>query len=359
MLVAASAGFQDPEIANAAVADGKADLIGMARAWINNPDYVTKVSEGRRDDIIPCIRCNKCHVPCGKDMWRSFCSVNPKVGLEDKLERMIEPPKDVKKVAVIGGGVAGMEYAITAAERGHKVTIYEATDALGGQLKHTEYASFKWPLKQFKNYLIHQVDKHGVEVKLNTKATGDMIKAEGYDAVAVAIGAHPTAPPLPGADRENVHFAAQCYGEPAEKLSDEIVMIGGGDIGVETALYLAELGKKVHVLEMLPELIMDAPHAHYKNMVHNYWRRQPNFTFKCGVRVTSIDEDGVNYIDHTGKEGKAPAKDVLLAIGMKANTADAMEFADCADIFHVLGDCDSASSVQHAVRTGFSLASTL
>lgn len=94
-------------------------------------------------------------------------------------------------------------------------------------------------------------------------------------------------------------------------------------------------------------------------MVHNYWRRQPNFSFKCGVRVTSIDEDGVNYIDHKGQEGKAPAKDVLLAIGMKANTADAMEFADCADIFHVLGDCDSASSVQHAVRTGFSLASTL
>lgn len=359
MVVAASAGFQDPDIANGAIEDGKADLIGMARAWINNPDYVTKVSEGRKDDITPCIRCNKCHVPCGKDMWRSFCSVNPKLGLEDKLERMIDPPSKSLKVAVIGGGPAGMEYAMTAAQRGHKVTLYEAADELGGALKHTDYASFKWPLKQFKNYLIHQMDKNGVELKLGTKATGEMIKAGGYDAVAVAIGAEPTCPPIPGSDGDNVRFAANCYGDVANELSDEIVMIGGGDIGVETALYLAELGKKVKVLEMLPELIADAPHAHYKNMVHNYWRREPNFSFKCGVRVTSIDKDGVNYIDHKGNEGKAPCKDVLLAIGMKAKTDGVMEFADCADIFHVLGDCESASSVAHAVRTGFALASTL
>ena len=88
--------------------------------------------------------------------------------------------------------------------------------------------------------------------------------------------------------RDSVHFASKIYGAMEDQLSDDIVLIGGGEIGVETALYLCELGKRVTVLEMLPELIADAPHAHYKNMVHNYWRKQPNFHFQCGVTVTSV-----------------------------------------------------------------------
>ncbi len=359
MVVAASAGFQDPELANRAVAEGKADLIGMARAWINNTDYGKKVYEGRGEDITPCIRCNKCHVPCGKDMWRSFCSVNPLVGLEDKIERMVDPPKDVKKVAVIGGGVAGMEYARIAAQRGHKVTLFEATDALGGQLKHADHASFKWPLKQFKNWMIAQMEKEGVDVRLNTKVSPEEIRDGGYDAVGIAVGSAPAAPYLPGIDGKNVHYASQIYGEPAKSLSDDIVMIGGSDVGVETALYLCEMGKKVKVLEMAYELIEDAPHAHYKNMVHNYWMAQPNFSFQCGVRVTSIDEGGVNYTDHKGKEGRVKCTDVLLAMGSKPNTDLAFSFADTAPIAHVLGDCERASAVQRAMRTAFSLASTL
>ena len=359
MVVAASAGFQNPDIANSAIAEGKADLIGMARSWINNPEYGKCVYEGRGEDITPCIRCNKCHVPNGKNMWRSFCSVNPILGLEDKLERMIEPPVGSKKVAVIGGGVAGMEYARIAAKRGHKVTLFEASDALGGQLKHADYPSFKWPLKQFKNFMIRQMDKEGVDVRLNTKATPDMIKAEGFDVCAVGVGSSPILPPIPGADGPNVHFAVDIYGAMEGSLSDNIVMIGGSDVGVETALYLCELGKKVHVLEMLPELIMDAPHAHYKNMVHNYWRKQPNFTFHCGCKVTSIDQTGVNYIDPKGNDKKAECSDVLLAIGSKANTDAAYAFADCAPIYHVLGDCDTPGAVGQAMRSGFSLASTL
>ena len=107
MAVAASAGFQDPDWANRAIVEGKADLIGMARSWINNEDYGEKVYAGRGEDIVPCIRCNKCHVPNGRDMWRSVCSVNPKLGLEDKLCRMYDSaPAKVQNCAVIGGGPA-------------------------------------------------------------------------------------------------------------------------------------------------------------------------------------------------------------------------------------------------------------
>lgn len=360
MVVAASAGFQDPEWANRAVAEGKADLIGMARSWINNEDYGKLVYEGRGEDIIPCIRCNKCHVPNGRDMWRSICSVNPRIGLEDKLERLFEQqPEKSLKCAVIGGGPAGMEFARVASQRGHWVTLYEATDALGGQLKHADYASFKWPLKRFKNFMAAQMDKLGVDVRLNTRATREMLEAEGYDVIVAAIGSVPTCPNMPGIDGENVHYASKIYGAMEEKLADEIVMIGGGEIGVETALYLCELGKKVTVLEMLPELIADAPHAHYKNMVHNYWRNQPNFRFQCGVTVTSIDPDGVNFTDYKGAQHKIACGDVLLSIGTRPLAQEAMEFAGISDKFFVIGDCEHAANVQAAMRSAFGIASSL
>jgi pyruvate/2-oxoglutarate dehydrogenase complex dihydrolipoamide dehydrogenase (E3) component len=268
-------------------------------------------------------------------------------------------PEKSLKCAVIGGGPAGMEFARVASERGHKVTLYEAAPALGGQLKHADYASFKWPLKHFKNFMIEQMDKLGVDVKLNTKATKEMLMGQGYDVVVVAIGSTPTKPRMPGIDGENVHYASKIYGTMEDKLSDEIVMIGGGEIGVETGLYLCEIGKKVTVLEMQPELIADAPHAHYKNMVHNYWRNQPNFRFQCGVTVTSIDPDGVNYTDHKGEHHKVNCGDVLLSIGTRPLAQEAMEFAGVADRMFVIGDCDTAANVQRAMRSAFGIAVSL
>lgn len=358
--VAASSGFLDPELADRTVAEGKADLIYMARAWISNPDYGKLVYEGRREDIVPCIRCNKCHVSNGKDMWRSVCSVNPKLGFEDKLDRMVPPAStDKKKVAVVGGGPAGMEFARTAAERGHSVTLYEASDRLGGLLCHADYPSFKWPLRQFKDFMATQMDKLGVEVHLNTAATPEILAGLGYDVVAAAVGSTPTAPRLPGIDGPNVHYAARIYGRLEDRLAEEIVLIGGGEIGVETALYLCELGKHVTVLEMLPELIADAPHSHYKSMVHDYWRRQPNFRFRCGVTVTSIDPDGVNYKDHRGQMHRLPCGDVLLSVGSRPLADEAMKFAGVADRLVVVGDCQQVSNVQHAMRSAWAAAVNL
>lgn len=360
MVVAASAGFQDPAWANAAVAEGKADLIGMARSWINNEDYGTKVLEGRGEDIVPCIRCNKCHVPNGKDMWRSVCSVNPRLGLEDKLERMVDAkPAKSLRCAVIGGGPAGMEFARVATQRGHAVTLYEASDRLGGQLKHADYPSFKWPLRQFKDFMVAQMGKLGVDVRLNTRATREMLAGQCYDVVVVAIGSAPAKLTVPGADGDNVHYAAQIYGSMEDKLADDIVVIGGGEIGVETALYLCELGKRVKVLARRYELIPDAPHAHYKNMVHNYWRAQPNFSFQCGVTIDSIDPDGVNYTDWQGNQHKAPCGDVLVSVGARPLAEQAMEFAGAAERMFVIGDCEAAGNVQRSMRSAFGIAMSL
>ncbi|NTV89346.1 MAG: NAD(P)-binding protein, partial [Clostridiales bacterium] len=202
LLVGVSAGLHDPDFCEEIIASGKADFVHMARSWICDSEYGTKIYEGRGEDITPCARCNKCHVPNVSDRFRSFCTVNPQIGLEDKLDRMIKPVEKIKNVAVIGGGPGGMYAAITCAERGHKVTLFEKAPELGGQLSHTDYPSFKWPLADFKNFLANKLTRVGVEVRLNSDMTRESLAESGsYDDVIVAIGPRFVRPSnLPGAE---------------------------------------------------------------------------------------------------------------------------------------------------------------
>ena len=355
MLVGVSSGMFDIANADAAVREGKADLVYMARSWISNPNYGELVRTGRAEDLVPCVRCNKCHVPSGREMFRTACTVNPLLGLEDRVEKMFPASVPSRRVAVVGGGPAGMEYAMVAAQRGHRVTLYEASDSLGGMLRHADYASFKWPLRRFKDYLIRRMDELGVDVRLNTTATKDMLLAESYDAVAVAVGAHPIAPPFPGLDGPNVFYGMYIYGHQDE-LGDSVAVIGGGEIGVETALWLCEIGKKCTVMELLPELILDAPHAHYKNMVHNYCLREKNFIPLPGVRCTAIDPDGVRYLDAEGSEQKVFADSVLLCVGAASNADQAEALVGSAPQMAFIGDANKFGNVQKAVREGWAAA---
>lgn len=355
MLVGVSSGMFDIANADEAVRSGKADLVYMARSWISNPNYGELVYEGRGEDIVPCVRCNKCHVASGREMFRTMCTVNPILGMEDRIGKMYPETVPSRKVAVVGGGPAGMEFAKIASERGHKVTMYEASDSLGGLLRHADYASFKWPLRRFKDYLVGQMDKLGVDVRLNTRATKEMLLAEGYDMVAVAAGAHPIAPPFPGRDLPNVFYGMNIYGQQ-DKLGGTVAIIGGGEIGVETALWLCEIGKRCVVMEMLPELIQDAPHAHYKNMVHNYWLREPRFSSLTGVRCTEILPDGVKYIDRDGAEKKVDSDSVLLCVGAASNADIAEALIGSAPQMAFIGDVNKFGNVQKAVREGFAAA---
>ncbi|MBP2651324.1 MAG: FAD-dependent oxidoreductase [Firmicutes bacterium] len=355
ILIGASAGFQDLDWANKAIAEGKADLICMARSWIVDPEYGKKAYEGRGEDVVPCIRCNKCHVSNGSDSFRSLCSVNPLVGLEDKIDRMISAPTGIKKVAVIGGGPAGMKAAIVAAERGHEVTLFEKTNYLGGELKHADYASFKWPLKNFKDYLVRELYKKGVTVRLNTETTKAMLEGQGYASVIVAIGSEAVIPGIPGVDGDNVVLASAVFGKEAA-LAEKVVVIGGGEIGVETGMYLAELGHKVTVIEMARELIEDAPHAHYKFMVQDAWKKLDNFNSVVNARCMGIDSDGVRYVDKSGQEYKIEAGSVIIAVGTKPKTDEAMALFGTGAVTAVVGDCVRATGIANAMRTAFAAA---
>lgn len=358
MLIACVGGFHYFDTCEQALAEGKLDIVTAARAWISNSNYGQLIQEGRTDDLVPCLRCNKCHGRGANDPFVSICSVNPVIGIEHMLNKLVSEPTASKRIAIIGGGPAGMKAAMILNDRGHKVTIFEASEALGGAIRHAEFVDFKWPLNDFRKYLIHQVEKRPIDVRLNTKATPEAIKAEGFDAVVTALGGVPITPPIPGIDGKNVVTGVESMFHP-DALGKNVVVIGGGEVGVETAMNLAKKGHEATVIEMRGELAPDTTLIHYRSMFQEAWEALPTFHAILNAACTEISETGVTY---RGKDGVAhfvPADSVVVSAGMKPLTDEALSFYGSADAFYMIGDCKKVSTVQQAMRSAFGMANSI
>lgn len=346
--------FQRPELIEETIATGGADVVAMARGAIADAECVNKARDGREDEIIPCLKCFFC---LSYDMEMEFgCAANPKVGREYILDQFIPDSTTPKKVAVIGGGPAGMAGAIYAAQRGHDVTIYEKADELGGKIVFAKYADFKYALNDFLAHQKNMVEKLGVKVRLGVEATPEMISAEKPDVVFAAVGSDPVIIPIPGHDMPHVTTAEPCFGN-LDKIGKKVVVIGGGEVGCETALYLAQGGKEISVIEMLPELAAASAYAPYlaiNDIVPKH----------CDVHVNArssyITENGVGYIDLTDNtEHEIPCDTVVFSAGMRSRTALAERFRDCAPVFFKLGDCEQAKNVRVCNRTAFDAATQI
>jgi NADPH-dependent 2,4-dienoyl-CoA reductase/sulfur reductase-like enzyme len=348
-------GFQDLDLNEEHIATGKADMIGMGNAWITDWEYGKKAYEGRGDDVVPCIRCDKCHGLSFDGPWFSLCSVNPKLGI-DTAVRMIDPPSVTKNVAVIGGGPAGMKAAITAAERGHKVTLYEKNGFLGGLLRHSDFSPYKWPLMDFKDYLVRQVNKSGVKVLFNAEATPEMIMAKGYDAVLVALGSDPVIPNIPGADGKNVWNVVNVYGKE-KALGKNVALIGGGEIGSETGMYLARAGHNITALTSEKELL--APKGpHQQTTIIGVYESMDNFNIITEVTVTGISDGKVTYKNTKGSKKSVQADSVVIYAGFKPRQDEALKFSGSASQMFILGDCNSiGGGVQAGQRSAYFAAS--
>lgn len=359
ILISTVAGYMDPVENERILAQGKADLISMARAFVSNPEYGKLVYEGRTQDIVPCIRCNKCHRSSDSDPWMSVCSVNPAWAMDHRLDKFIVPPGAPRRVGIVGGGVSGMEAALVCAKRGHTVTLYEKSGRLGGLLNHADGVDFKWPLREFKEFMVRKVgESPAITVKLNTEATVDMLNADGNEVVLAAVGSEPITLPIPGLDGPQVVNAVDVYGREAE-LACNVVVIGGGDIGTETGLHLARQGHKVTVIEMKDMLAPESYRVHYYSMFMDACAAEPNFSSRLESRVTGVSPQGVTYVDKTGTEHMAVAGSVVLAAGMQAKVDDAYALSAAGRQFYAIGDCVKAGSVQKCMRSAFDIANTI
>jgi 2,4-dienoyl-CoA reductase-like NADH-dependent reductase (Old Yellow Enzyme family)/thioredoxin reductase len=354
-----TAGFHDVLANDTYIANGQADMIGMTTPFFADRELVRKVKEGRADDIIPCIACWNCHgISMTKGPWHSsLCSVNPTWGTPPYKLQSFSTPRATKKVAVIGGGPAGMKAALTAAERGHKVTIYEMDATLGGLLKIADKSKTRWTFRKYKEWLIYQVKKNGIEVRAGITATPEIIKSGGFDAVLVATGAEPVISRMKvdGAKSFNI---LEAY-DKKDELGKNVVVIGAGKYGFELALGLAMDGHKVTNLasgDRLFEPDFQGPH----NMANQegIYQGHPNFSYALNVEVTGVTGGKVTYKDSTGAEKSVQADSVVIWSGLKPRMDEAEKFLKCADEVYLAGDCTGKNGhLQKAVRSAFFAAS--
>ena len=350
--ITAVSGFGNIAEAEEAIAEGKCDFVAIARAFIADPDMMKKCLTGHEDDVVPCVKCMRCHDSAVYG-HQFACTVNPAVGLEASIGKIVPAaPESIKRVAVIGGGPAGMKAALTAAERGHEVTLYEKEDHLGGALSFSNYVDFKYALRAYKDYLAYQVEKSNIRLKLNTEATPEMINGQ-YDAVIIAVGAEPLILPLPGI--ENGVVATSVYGKE-DTLGKSVVIIGGGQVGCETALHLCEKGIHVSIVEMQSSLAPDAaPTCRTELMVLLGDQAEAGmFTELTNAKCKSVVPGAVTYVDGDGNEQTVTGDTIILASGMRSKSAlaDSFMMTDIPECVEV-GDCVRARTAEQATREGF------
>jgi 2,4-dienoyl-CoA reductase-like NADH-dependent reductase (Old Yellow Enzyme family)/thioredoxin reductase len=341
--------INDPFLAESIVASGKADGVLMGRGSLADPHLPNKAREGRFQDIIQCTACLQ---GCGERVRLQLpvrCVLNPRTGRE--IEFAITPAPTKKKVFVAGGGPAGMEAAIVAAQRGHEVTLFEASTRLGGQFYLASVPPTKGEIASFLAWQVHTLAQLGVVVKTDTPLTVDRVRAEKPTSVIVATGSTPSRPAIPGIDLDFVTTAGDVL-EGNAVTGERVAIIGGGVVGCETANHLAQNGKKPTIIEMLPELGHGEPEAIRSILVEALRERGAEWYLEAVVVGVTVDRS-VTIVQHGVERKLAGFDTVVLACGMRPVNDLATELEGEADTIVCVGDAKEARTVFEAVEEGY------
>ena len=342
----------EPEVAENVLASGQADFVSISREWIVEPNFVKKIEQGDLDGIRKCLNCNYC---IGKRVFGQMplrCTFNPIAGRESRFPKGSVGKAEVKKnVAIIGAGPAGLEAAYIAGQRGHNVTVYEASDRLcGGQLLMASSSPCKDILQHVPEFFKAQLSRmDNVDVKLSTPVTEDNVGLIEADYVLLATGASALVPPIPGIEKAKTGQDVLIH---KADVKGEIVICGGGQVGVETALELLERGHKVSIVEMLPDLI------HKEELMTRIVMMKKlaaaEVKVYCQHKVSRFTDSGVEVEDmQTGEKKLLPCDDAVIAFGTKAENKLYDTLCEKFDEVHIIGDASTPDTITTAIHDGF------
>lgn len=345
----------DAEMAARVIESGMADIVAMGRPLLADPDWGTKIAAGKACDIRRCISCNKGCTDAIQNRQFLSCVLNAENGYENT--RSIQPAAQKKKIAVLGGGPAGLEAARVAALRGHDVTLFEKTTTLGGQLNIACVPPRKEEMRRAAQDLIHAVCNAGVHLCMGQTRTAEQLKDAGFEAVINAVGAHSAAPRIPGIDSVNVADAWKVLaGE--QQVYGTVAVIGGGMVGCETAEYLAARGCKVSVIEMMDKIAAGESTTILPTLLENY--KTYGVEQYPSHKVKEFRMDAVVCENKDGAEVTIPCDYIVLAMGARSNEFDAAALEAAGIPVYSIGDAaGKAADISNAIRTGYDTACQL
>ena len=345
--VATIGGLNDPAQMEEIIASGKADIVYMARALLADPFLPRKVMENRENEIVKCLRCFTCMAERAATSTRR-CTVNPLIGREIEGSE-VQPASEKKKVLVAGGGPGGLYAAYTAARRGHQVILCEKEAELGGILKSEQALPFKREMYELSNTYALFARNAGVEIRTSVEVTPEYVEKEAPDALIIAVGSQPLIPPIKGLDGDNVVIVNNYYLEK-EKVTDQVVVFGGGLAGCECAIHLGQEGKQVHLVEMRAELAPDANVRHRPLLLKEI---EKYVTVHTGYRGLEVRPDGVLCETEDKQQILVPGTSVICALGQRSRSALADSLRDSAPFVRVIGDAHRVSTITNAVYEGY------
>jgi 2,4-dienoyl-CoA reductase-like NADH-dependent reductase (Old Yellow Enzyme family)/thioredoxin reductase len=334
--------IRTPELANQVIEEKKADLVSMGRALIADPFLPKKAMEGKVEDIIPCISCNRCILSIRRGDL--YCAVNPETGREATL--WVKKAQSPKKVWVIGGGPGGMKAAEIAARRGHQVTLYEAQDQLGGQFLLAAIPPHKQVLREFVTYLWKQMEKVGVKTVLNKPFDLKLLEKERPDAAIIATGAKPLIPEIEGIQKTKVFNVWEALSKPGS-LGQKLLFLGGGGVGAEVADFLSEKGKKVTLVEMREAIALDLV-AHLQHYL-NLRLKNKEVQVLTSTKAVRFEEAGLWVEDPQGTRKLTGFDSVVISMGSVSNMGLAEGVKKKVSQVFVVGDAEKPREVMEAL----------
>ena len=335
----------DPKKADEIIQKGYVDMVACARSLLADPYWPRKIMENHPEDVVPCLRCLNCY-HISTDHWNVGCSVNPRYHNEHFIPNEITKAKTSKNVVIIGAGPAGMKAAITASDRGHKVTLIEKSDSLGGLLKVIVKEEHKDEIARLLRYYKAQIEKRDIKVLLNTTATPESVKELNPEAILIAIGANERILPIPGVNNPKVLLATKAILNP-EQLGNRVAILGGGSIGCEIALGLAEKGKEVHIIELTNSLAANA-NSLYREALRQKFLLHDNIHTHLQAGCKEIGDENIIYLDKDKNERQIPYDNLILSTGLTPQIKETESFYSICVNTVAIGDCIKPSNIMNA-----------